>query len=79
MHYFCKNDRNMFSTAQIEILDMMSHVHEQNDFVAIRNMISDYFAKKADKAIEKMWDNGKIDLNTIDSWKNEHMRTPYIS
>ena len=69
----------MFSTAQIEILDMMSHVNEQNDFVAIRNMISDYFAKKADKAIEKMWDNGKIDLNTIDSWKNEHMRTPYIS
>lgn len=67
----------MFSTAQIEILDMMSHVNEQNDFVAIRNMISDYFAKKADKAIEKMWDNGKIDLNTIDSWKNEHMRTPY--
>lgn len=67
----------MFSTAQIEILDMMSHVNEQNDFVAIRNMISDYFAKKAEKAIEEMWNDGKIDLHTIDSWKNEHMRTPY--
>lgn len=67
----------MFTNAQIEILDMMSHVKEQSDFVAIRNLISDYFAEKAEKAIEQLWDEGKINMQTIETWKGEHMRTPY--
>lgn len=67
----------MFSAAQIEMLDMMAYVKEQSDFIAVRNLISDYFAEKAEKAINQLWDEGKIDLHTVDSWKNEHMRTPY--
>ncbi len=67
----------MFSPVQIEMLDMMSHVSEEKDFVAIRNLIADYFADKAERAISELWDEGKIDQQTIESWKNEHMRTPY--
>lgn len=67
----------MFSAVQIEMLDMMAHVKEQSDFIAVRNLISDYFAEKAEKAISQLWDEGKIDLQTIESWKDEHMRTPY--
>lgn len=68
----------MFSPVQIEMLDMISHVSDENDFVAIRNLISDYFAEKAERAISELWDEGKIDEQVIESWKEEHMRTPYL-
>lgn len=42
-----------------------------------RDQISDYFAKKAEDAIDALWDEGKITEETIESWKYEHMRTPY--
>ena len=34
-----------------------------------------YFANKALNAIDKMWDEGKIDEGMMQAWKNEHMRT----
>ena len=34
-------------------------------------------AKQAEDAIDRLWDEGKINDDVIDEWKNEHMRTPY--
>ena len=42
-----------------------------NDFKA------HYFALKAQKAIDKLWDEGVINEETIEQWGEEHMRTPY--
>ena len=36
-----------------------------------------YFAKKAQKAIDALWDEGVISNDTIEKWGEEHMRTPY--
>ena len=67
----------MFSSVQIDMLNMISHVTEESDFVAISNIISDYFAEKAERSISALWEGGEIDLQTIESWKDEHMRTQY--
>ena len=40
-------------------------------------MLAKYFAQKAQKAIDALWDKGVIDNDTIKSWGEEHMRTPY--
>ena len=42
-------------------------------------MLARYFAEKAQKAIDALWDSGEIDEKTIDAWGNEHMRTPYAA
>lgn len=62
------------SQYQLESLDLLAQIKNQQDMIAIRNLISDYFAKKAEDAIDALWDEGKITIDTIDSWKNEHMR-----
>ena len=36
-----------------------------------------YFADKAQKAIDALWDEGVINEKTIEEWGKEHMRTPY--
>ena len=34
-------------------------------------------AKQAEDAMDRLWDEGKINDTIIEEWKNEHMRTPY--
>ena len=40
-------------------------------------MLSNYFAQKAEREIDKLWDNGQVNNTIIEEWKHEHMRTPY--
>ena len=36
-----------------------------------------FFAAKAQKEIDALWDNGTINEDTINQWGAEHMHTPY--
>ena len=40
-------------------------------------MLARYFASKAQKAIDALWNDGVINNDTIEEWGEEHMRTPY--
>ena len=47
----------------------------RNSFYLCRRLL-----KKEDctqKAIDKLWDEGVINEETIEQWGEEHMRTPY--
>lgn len=70
-------ERTIFSPAQLEILDLMAYVESEDTLMEIRDMLSHYFAEKAEKEIDKLWDEGTINETIIESWKTEHMRTPY--
>ena len=70
-------ERTVFNAAQLQILDLMSYVESEDTLNEIKDMLSNYFAQKAEKAIDKLWESGKLNDNTIEEWKHEHMRTPY--
>ena len=70
-------ERTVFNAAQLQILDLMSYVESDETLNEIKDMLSDYFAQKAEKAIDKLWDNGQINNSVIEQWKNEHLRSPY--
>lgn len=40
----------------------------------LENVISQYFAKKADEELDMLCENGNITLDTIEKWGEEHMR-----
>lgn len=65
------------SSFQIQILELISHVQSEQEMQDIRSMLAQYFAKRAEDEIDRLWDEGIINNNVIESWKNEHMRTPY--
>ena len=83
--FLCKRDnkqkermeRTVFNNAQLEILDLMSYVESEDTLNEIRDMLSRYFAEKAQKEIDKLWEAGTINDAVVEGWKNEHMRTPY--
>ena len=62
------------SQFQLESLDLLGLIKDPQDMKAIRDLISDYFAQKAEDAIDALWDEGKITDETVENWKHEHMR-----
>ncbi len=63
--------------AQLDVLNLLRGIHTESDYVDFRNMLARYFADKAQKQIDALWDSGAINEQTIENWGNERMRTPY--
>ena len=70
-------ERTVFNAAQLQILDLMAYVESEDTLNEIKDMLSNYFAQKAEREIDKLWDNGQINNTIIEEWKHEHMRTSY--
>ena len=66
-----------FSPFQIEMLEMVSRVSSEVEMQDIRRMLAQYFAKRAEDAIDNLWEKGVLNDEVIEGWKMEHMRTPY--
>ena len=63
-----------FTPFQIEMLELVAKVTSESEMRDIRRMLGQYFAKRAEDAIDKLWDEGVINDGVIEEWKNEHMR-----
>ena len=63
--------------AQLDVLNLVRGINTEVEYMDFRNMLARYFADKAQKQIDALWDNGTINEQTIEAWGNEHMRTPY--
>lgn len=70
--------RTIFSPAQQYILQVMASVQSEKEIEDIKNLIAQYFANKALDAIDKNIADGLYTQDTINSWANEHNRTPYL-
>ena len=63
--------------AKLEVLSAIKRIDTANELNEFKNIIARFFAEKAQKAIDAMWENGTINESTIEAWGEEHMRTPY--
>ena len=63
--------------AQLQILDMMSFIKTPEALRDLNKVISDYFVQKADEEMNKMWEEGTLCEERIESFRNLHERTPY--
>lgn len=66
-----------FTPFQVEMLELVSRVSSEAEMQDIRRMLGQYFAKRAEDAIDHLWDEGKLNDSVMEEWKSEHMRTPY--
>ncbi|MBQ8455312.1 MAG: hypothetical protein IJ562_01145 [Prevotella sp.] len=55
----------------------MRQINSEVELNEFKNLLAHYFAKKAQKAIDALWDKGEINEQVIEQWGAEHMRTPY--
>ena len=62
---------------QLELLKLFNRNVDDEDWLAIRRMITHYFANKATQEANKLWDEQDWDDQTMTQWLNTHQRTPY--
>ena len=63
--------------AQLEIMNAAANVATQEDLDALRLTLSLFFAERAQKEIDRMWDEGTFDQEKLDELRGQHLRTPY--
>lgn len=66
-----------FTPFQIEMMELVSRVNSEVEMQDIRRMLGQYFAKRAEDAKDRLWDEGVLNDSVMEEWKSEHMRTPY--
>lgn len=70
-------ERTVFNQAQLQILDLLSRVDSEKTLNEIRDLLANYFARKAEEEIDALWESGRLNEQVLEEWKHEHMRTPY--
>lgn len=67
----------VFNPAQLQVLDMISFVDSPEALAELKKAISDYFAKQAQKEIDRLWENGELNEEKVEKFYQLHERTPY--
>ncbi len=67
-------DHVALPSKELELMNAAANVTSQDDLDALRLTISLFFAERAQRAIDKMWDEGTFDQKKLDD-----LRTPYNS
>ena len=63
--------------AQLELMNALNNIRSEAELNEFKDLVARFFAQKAQKAIDELWDKGIINEETIEQWGAEHMRTPY--
>lgn len=70
-------ERTIFNEAQREMLDAMSHINSPEELYELKHAISEFYARKADEEMEKLWQSGEWNEQTLKKMETVHYRTPY--
>ena len=70
-------EATVFNQAQMQLLDMMSFVKTPESLADLKQVISDYFARKAQEEIDHLWETGELDEEKVESFRRLHERTAY--
>ena len=70
-------DSSALNKAQIEMLNALSFLKTDDDIVQLKKVICDFFQKRADQAMNKLFEKGTLDIAKIQSFEDSHYRTSY--
>ncbi len=59
------------SNLQLEILKLYQYKLDDNQLIDIKKILSKYFADKATKEFDKLWEENNWSNETMDEWLNE--------
>lgn len=63
--------------AQLSILRLLGSMKTIEEVDELRQVICDYYARRVDDEVDKLWESGQWDDTKNEAVLNEHLRTPY--
>lgn len=70
-------DRTILTPAQCEALKMFADIKSEEELEDIKHLVSEYYARKADEEMERLWNSGEWNEQTLADLQHAHFRTPY--
>lgn len=67
----------VFNQAQLDLLEMMQWVKSPEALADLKEVISDFFARKGQEELDAMWERGEMNQEKLKSFETLHERTPY--
>ena len=65
------------NAAQYEIINMLSCINNEKDVKDLKDVIVQFLNSRLQNEIDKLWNNGTLNDDIVNGWKDEHMRTSY--
>jgi hypothetical protein len=63
--------------AQMSILRLLGSMKSVEEVNELRQVICDYYARRVDDEMDRLWEEGKWDNEKKEAILQEHLRTPY--
>ena len=70
---------NTMNEAQMMILESFAGATDEQELYDLMDVIRDFYARRLEAEMNRLWDNGTLNQEALDQLKNEHLRTPYIN
>ncbi len=65
------------NAVQLHLLELFSGEMSDKELSDIKSILKDYYAKRVDEDMDKLWEEKGWSNETVERWGKEHMRTPY--
>lgn len=62
-----KEDIESLDKAKLELLQLLDNVNDDKDSDELKQTIADYYARKVDEEMDRLWDEGKWSQERIDA------------
>ncbi len=70
---------NTMNEAQMMILESFAGATDEQELNDLMDVIRNFYARRLEAEMNRLWDNGTLNQETLDQLKEEHLRTPYIN
>ena len=67
----------VLNEAQMSILRLLGSMKTVEEVDELRQVICDYYARRVDEEVDKLWESGQWNDEKNEAVLNEHLRTPY--
>ena len=65
--------------AQMMILESFAGATDEQELNDLMDVIRNFYARRLEAEMNRLWDNGTLNQETLDQLKDKHLRTPYIN
>lgn len=69
--------RTILNEAQLQLLDLVSVMNSKEELEGLRKVITDYLASQLQGELNRLWDDGTLNDEKVEGFRNLHERTPY--
>lgn len=69
--------RTPLNAAQLDFLQLLGHIKTVEELEELRQVVSDFYARKAEEAMNRLWETGQWSKEKDEEILKTHLRTPY--